>query len=393
MCYHANLTPLDASPNTSVHILIDYRPALSHRSGAGEFIHRLALSLVERVDQGDLTLFSSSWKDRLDRRRFPGVTVTDLWIPVHVLNLLWHRLEWPPVERLTRRPVDVVHSPHPLLMPTRQAARVTTIHDLDFLDHPERTQREVRRDYPALVSAHAARADRIIVPSAFTADQVVSRLRVPADRVVRCTPGAPAWTRRRRWPESGYILFIGTLEPRKNLSGLLSAYERLLARNQAAPRLVVAGRATPTSGDLVARLGRAPLAGRVDYRGYVPDSERRGLYEGADVLVIPSLNEGFGLPALEAMVAGVPVIAANRGALPEILADAGQLVDPADPETLATALAEVTTDRSLAEAMVERGCQRVQRFTWAACASAALEAYHGALGRQRLRVGSGEPCA
>lgn len=376
-----------------MHILIDYRPALRQRSGAGEFVHQLALALVERLGPTDVTLFTSSWKDRLDRRPFPGVPAADRRIPVSLLNLLWHRLEWPPVERLVAEPFDVVHSPHPLLTPSRRAARVVTIHDLDFLDHPERTAREVRRDYPALARTHAARADRVVVPSAFTAEQVISRLGIPSERVVRCPPGAPAWTRRTRWPDHAYLLFIGTLEPRKNLAGLISAYERLLSRNPATPPLVVAGRAAPGSEALLAAVRRPPLVDKVRYRGYVPDAERRALYEGAAALVIPSLTEGFGLPALEAMSLGVPVVAANRGALPEILDDTGVLVDPEDAEALAAAIEQLTTNREQAEALGERGRQRARQFTWAACAAAAVEAYRGAIEHRHARQTAGASCA
>ncbi len=374
-----------------MHILIDYRPALRQRSGAGEFIHRLALALIAAASDPSVaqppgaghgvSLFSSSWKDRLDRSLFPGSTTHDLRIPVSLLNLAWHRLRWPPIERLVSEPIDVVHSPHPLLTPTRYAAQVVTIHDLDFLHHPERTRGEIRRDYPRLVQAHAQRADRIVVPSRFTAGLVESELGVPAERIVRCVPGAPPWTPRARRPDDGYILFIGTLEPRKNLGGLLTAYEQLVARGPKVPQLVIAGSETPGSADDLRRVTRPPLSAHARYVGYVPDAQRQALFEGAAALAIPSLNEGFGLPALEAMTLGVPVVAANRGSLPEILGDAGLLVDPDDPEAFADALAEAALDSERATTLAARGVERSTRFTWGACARSALRAYHEAIER------------
>lgn len=370
-----------------MHILLDYRPALRQRSGAGEFIHQLALALVEAVDghsnrrRHSIGLFSSSWKDRLDPRGFEDMLVQDRRIPVTLLNFAWHRLSWPPVESLVRYPVDVVHSPHPLLAPTRRAAQVVTIHDLDFLDHPERTRAEIRRDYPELVGTHARRADRVIVPSRFTAGLVASRLGVPPERIALCVPGAPAWAPRGR-TEGGYLLFIGTLEPRKNLRGLLDAYEVLIGRHGGVPDLVVAGAATGDSSAELARIGASPLAGRVRYVGYVQDIDRRGLYEGARVLVIPSLNEGFGLPALEAMTLGVPVVAANRGSLPEILGDAGLVADPDDPDGFADAMQSVIQDQALADSLGTRGIARAAGFTWLGCAHAALDAYAGARARR-----------
>src|SRR5688500_2225773 len=136
--------------------VMDYRPALRERSGVGEYVHELARHVAGQLEGSDsLTLFSSSWRDRLDAAAVPGTGTVDRRVPVRVLNFAWHRLEWPPIERLTGRAFDIVHSAHPLLMPARAGARFVTIHDLDFLDHPARSRREIRRDYPALAAAHA----------------------------------------------------------------------------------------------------------------------------------------------------------------------------------------------------------------------------------------------
>ena len=120
-----------------VRILLDYRPALRQRTGVGQYVHELAAAMLPRLRPGEsLVLFSSSWKDRLEPHRLPGASVVDVRVPVRVLNLAWHRLEWPPVERFAGA-VDVAHSTHPLLLPSRhRAVKVVTVYDLDFLDHP-----------------------------------------------------------------------------------------------------------------------------------------------------------------------------------------------------------------------------------------------------------------
>src|SRR5207247_9826285 len=157
-------------------------------------------------------------------------------VPGRLLNLSGHRLGWPPAETIAGGAYDVTHSAHPLLLPARNAAQVVTIHDLDFLSHPERTRSEVRRDYPALARDHAHRADAILVPSAYSAGEVERVLGVPRDRLAICPPGAPDWTARPASPKAGYVLFFSTLEPRKNVVALLDAYERLLSGNaNAAP--------------------------------------------------------------------------------------------------------------------------------------------------------------
>src|SRR5262245_36331347 len=270
--------------------------------------------------QLDLTIFSSSWKDRLQvSSEIAQARPIDRRVPVSVLNFAWHRLEWPPAELLAGGSFDITHSLHPLLLPSRAAAQLVTIHDLNFLTHPERTRAEIRRDYPTLVRDHAHRAEHIIVPSRFTAVEVERRLQIPESQITVCSPGAPEWTARSKPRRDGYILFFGTLEPRKNVGLLLDAYERLLAqRRHATPELLLAGAATETSGPWLSRISRAPLAGRVRHAGYVDPERRRDVYEGARLLVQPSFEEGFGIPVLEAMTAGVPVVAANRGALPEV---------------------------------------------------------------------------
>jgi glycosyltransferase involved in cell wall biosynthesis len=363
-----------------VRILIDYRPALKQRSGVGEYIFRLLLALRQVRAPGDaLTIFSSSLRDRVDRRELEGLQVVDSRIPVRVLNRLWHRHEWPPIERVAGQ-FDVVHSANPILIPSRTAAQVVTVHDLDFLQHPERTSPQASRNFGSLVQQHTLRADHVIVISAYTAGEVHQRLDVPLSRMTVCRPGGPDWTARTAPPaDGGYILFFGTLEPRKNVGGLLEAYARLLQRVPNAPRLLLAGRATPLSRPWLEQIAKPPFAGKASHIGYVADSDREALYKGAALLVLPSFNEGFGLPVLEAMTVGVPVIAANRGALPEVLGDAGLLIDPDEPETLAAAMERMLTERALVRLLSSRGVRRARLFDWESSARALRSAYDEAV--------------
>ena len=379
-------------------VLIDYRSALRSRSGVGEYTFQLVKALHDTAEENgggrgvELTVFSSSWKHRL---RLPaelaGIARIDRRVPVSVLNFTWHRLGFPSAEALTGVRVDVVHSLHPLLMPSRSAAQVVTIHDLDFLAHPERTRGEIRRDYPALARPHAHRADRIVVVSEFTAREVTRLLDVPRERISVCRPGAPEWSKRNAPPSDGYVLFFGTLEPRKNVGVLLDAFERVLSRSASGsgraetPRLVLAGNATIEATPWLERLKRPPLAGRVQHLGYVDPAHRRELYEGARLLVQPSLQEGFGIPVLEAMTLGVPVVVTNRGALPEVLGDAGLVVDAEDSLQMANAIERLTTDAQLAASCSARGVARARGFRWADTARHALEAYRQAVEHRRHR--------
>jgi glycosyltransferase involved in cell wall biosynthesis len=379
-----------------VRVLIDYRAALRERSGVGAYTHDVACALLKArapartdADAIELTLFSSSWKDRVGPRPdLEGATIVDRRVPVGLLNLAWHRLGWPPAETIAGRAFDVVHSMHPLLTPVRQAAQVITVHDLHFLDHPERAHAEIRRDYPSLVRAHAARADVVIVVSHFTAGEVARRLGVEPGRIAVCSPGAPAWAPRETPPADGYILFFGTLEPRKNVGGLLDAYERLVTSRRDVPRLLLAGRATDEARPWLERIARPPLAGHVTHAGYVDPGRLPALYAGAHLLVQPSFEEGFGMVVLEAMATGVPVVIANRGSLPEVAGDAGLLVEPDDPAGMADAIAHLVDDSSAAARAAARGLVRARAYSWADTATRTLAAYHQAVEARRRRRGA-----
>jgi glycosyltransferase involved in cell wall biosynthesis len=334
-----------------------------------------ALPAGERV-----TLFSSSWKDRLAPPALTGTDIVDCRIPVRLLNLAWHRAEWPPIEWLAGT-VDVVQSLHPLLLPSRRAVQFITIHDLDFLDHPERSTAEIRRDYASLAASHAARADGILVPSGHTASLVTSRFGVSADRVVIFPPATSGLKRRVEPAPFGPILFVGTIEPRKNVTGLIAAYERLLAAMPHAPRLVLAGAMAPGADALLQ--ASSTVTAHIERRGYVSDDELASLYRSASMLVLPSFEEGFGIPVAEAMSIGVPVVVSNRGSLRETAGDAALTVDPDDHAALASAMQRVLLDEPLRRRIVEAGITRARANDPRAAARRVLDAYREALARRR----------
>ncbi len=360
-------------------VLLDYRPALRARTGVGEYAHQVTCALAAlRTDGDEVVAFSSSWKDRL-AQPCPGVTLADARLPVRGLNLLWHHLGWPAVERLAG-PVDVAHSITPLLVPSRAARQVVTIHDLFFLDHPDATSAEVRRDYPRLVRAHARRADLVVTPSHHVSALVVERLDVDPARVLTCPGGAPRWTARPAVPADGPVIFLGTLEPRKNVHLLLDAWTILIERGGRVPPLVLAGGPGADADAALARIARAPLAGHVSHAGYLPESGREAFYRQARLLVMPSLDEGFGLPAIEACAAGVPVLASRCGALPEVGGDAPVYLDPLDPGAWADAVTALLADPDRLEAMRERGVVRAAQFSWDRTAATLWRAYRELVG-------------
>lgn len=370
-------------------ILVDYRPALRERTGVGEYIHRLvaAYAVAHRGDA--VTVFTSSWRDR----PAPGLAtelgarVVDRRVPVRVLNYLWHRAEWPPIESLAGA-CDVVHAAHPLLIPSRRAAQVVTIHDLFFLSQPEQTTAEIRRDYPALAGAHAKRADAIVTSTEYGRRLVIDQLGISDDRIYVCPPGAPVWPSSKpdaQASNESCVLFLGTLEPRKNVGTLLDAYALLLERGSKVPPLVLAGRATAAASEWLSRTTEPPLAGHVRHVGYVSGVERDRLFASARVLVLPSLDEGFGLTALEAMSAGVPLVASSRGSLPEVVGNGGVLVDPTNARELAAAIEHLSMNDTAAAEARRAGLARAKTFTWDASAATLRRAYADAVRRRQER--------
>ena len=369
-------------------ILVDYRPAVRARTGVGEYIHTLVRAYTATYDDA-VTLFTSSWKDRPSPAlgRELRARVVDRRVPVSALNYLWHRAEWPNIETLAGN-VDVVHAAHPLLIPARRAAQIVTIHDLFFLTNPERTRAEIRRDYAPLAPSHARRADAVITSSSHTKRLVSERLDVAPDRIHVCPPGAPTWQtlgRAPNTPADGYILFLGTLEPRKNLDVLLDAYDALARGTRQLPRLVIAGGASPDAEPWLHRIARAPLKDHVVYRGYIAHEEREALYAGARALVLPSLDEGFGLPVLEAMSAGVPVVTSNRGSLPEVVGTGGVLLEPDDVPAWAATLERLASDPQWATNLACAGLERARAFTWERSAAELRQAYVNAVRRRGER--------
>ena len=378
-------------PSSSVRVLVDYRPALRARTGIGEYVHELARALTCGAGASlDLTVFSSSWRDRVAAdaaAALSGVRVVDRRIPVAALTWSWHRRGWPSIEWLAG-PQDVVHSPTPLLLPSRRAARVVTVFDLYFLTQPSAVHGATQRDFTALVRDHVRRADHVVAGSHYAAGLVTGALGVAPGRVTTTPLGAPAWAadvRAARGVSTGRtLLFLGTLETRKNVGLLLDAYELLLARRRDVPPLVLAGGLGAGGEAWVARASRAPLAAHVTVTGYVSETTRRALFADARAVVVPSLDEGFGLPALEAMACGVPVVASPVGALPEVLGDAGLFAALGAPDAWAAALDACTDDSRLRD-LAARGLARAAQYRWSDTAAATLDAYRAAVATRTER--------
>jgi glycosyltransferase involved in cell wall biosynthesis len=271
---------------------------------------------------------------------------------------------------------------------------VVTIHDVIPLILPWAFPPRHRWVLATALARIRKQAEMVIVPSMAAAEDVVHFLGVERERIqvipMGCDPcfqpvdepmRATALRRRYTLPER-YILFVGTLEPRKNVQTLLQAFAQVIAEMpQDDLTLVIAGGKGWGGEDYRSTVDALKLQDHVRFAGFVEDDDLPALYRGALLFVYPSLYEGFGLPVLEAMACGTPVITSNRASLPEVAGDAALLVDPTQPTALATAIASILSDSSLRQALCVKGLARAQTFTWEAVAQQTVAIYHAVGGK------------
>jgi glycosyltransferase involved in cell wall biosynthesis len=315
-------------------------------------------------------------------------------------RVLWEQVALP--DLLRRLHVDVFHAPVNVLPARLPCASVVTIHDLGFLRYPQ-FLRPARRIYQRTFTTRSARAaTRVIAVSESTRQDVIA-LGVPPERVrvvynaveERFQPEADparlqAFRDQHGLPQR-FVLYLGTLEPRKNLIGLLEGYARLRALEPDAPALVLAGAKGWYYDAIFERVRALGVERAVTFAGYVRDEEQPLWYAAAELFVYPSLFEGFGLPVVEAMACGVPVITSNVSSLPEVAGDAAMQVDPHDYYTLAHTMRSVLRDNEARHRLIARGLSRAQWFSAKrmiqGCRDTYAEAFSAAGRRHVVEVG------
>jgi glycosyltransferase involved in cell wall biosynthesis len=304
-----------------------------------------------------------------------------------VRSIPWPRL-WTHVRlsaEVTAHPPDVLFVPAHVL-PLRHPARcVATVHDLGYLAYPEAHRPADRRYLDWSTAWNARRSSAVIADSEATKADLVRAYGIEPNKVrviylgadpdlapVR-DPEALAAARARCGIGERYLLYVGTLQPRKNLARLIEAFGAVAGDGALrAVQLVLAGKQGWLYDDLYAQVMRAGLEGRVIFPGYVADEHLAALMSGALAFVFPSLYEGFGMPVLEAQACGAAVMTSNNSSLPEVAGDAALLVDPHDVDAIAEGLRRLVTDDALRAELVRRGFENVKRFSWEKCARETL---------------------
>ena len=360
---------------------IDYTAAARQRAGIGRYTRELVAALLRLETQNHYAIFAAvgglkdrDWRPEIENLqslisdlKFRAIPLTDDW-----LHRLWQRLRLPIPAEVITGPLDVFYSPDFVLPPTRRATRtLLTVHDLSFLHHPDAFVPSLREYLERVVPRSVARTDRVLADSESTRDDLIAHFGTPPEKVhvLYCgvdarfhpekEPGEQERLRDRYSIESPYVLSVGTLQPRKNYVRLIKALANLPPVNL---QLVIAGGRGWLYEDVLAEAEKHGDCVRV--LGFVDDADLPALLRNAALFAFPSLYEGFGLPVLEAMACGVPVVCSNASSLPEVAGDAALTIDPLDTDGLAEAMSRVLADADLRQEMIDRGLAQAARFTW-----------------------------
>jgi glycosyltransferase involved in cell wall biosynthesis len=379
-----------------MHVCIDVSPAVHRRAGLGRYAQELTAALLASGVPGDWTVFYNRSSEArleppLDTAARLATRLGDK--PWRASVLLAHALGIPQ-DRLFPG-IDLFHGTDHLLPRLDRARSVFTLHDLTFALCPETHATLNRRFLTAMMPVFLRRADRVIADSEYTRQDAVRLYGFPASRVTVVYPGVASRFRpsgpeqvgdvRRKYSlPPRFTLFVGTIEPRKNLTVLAEAHRDLRSRGFE-QKLVIVGRKGWLHEGFFRRVHELGLEGEVLLPGFVADEDLPALYTAADLFVYPSIYEGFGLPVLEAMACGTPVVCSDASSLPEVVGDAALLFSPKDTAALCVAMSRALTDASLRDELRAKGLARAAGFTWERTAQQTLAVYYEALEGPRAR--------
>jgi glycosyltransferase involved in cell wall biosynthesis len=372
-------------------IYFDISAAVHRRAGLGRYAENLARTLLPLL--GDELAFFYNREAGIEP--LPGLE----GVPAATVNLgykPWRMLVWlAQVGRIgfnRRIPgATLFHATEHLLLPLRGTPTVLTVHDLIFRRYPAHHKRLNRWYLNASMPLFCRRAGHLIAVSEQSKRDVIEAYGISPDKITVIYEAADprfcpqpveivADVRARYGLPDRYLLFVGTIEPRKNLGRILTAFERLHAAGLT-DALVIVGKRGWLYDDFFTRVEGSPAKQAVIFPGFIPDADLPAVYAGSQALAFPSEFEGFGLPVLEAMACGTPVVCSNTSSLPEVAHNAALLIDPLDVDALTDALRRVLSDPALAANLRARGLTQAARFSWARAAEETRAVYRRVMGR------------
>jgi glycosyltransferase involved in cell wall biosynthesis len=369
---------------------IDYTSAARQGAGIGRFTRELIRRAMALDTDNEYRLLVAG-REPIPPAHLPHLDsrhkLVQTPISERTLVRLWHRLRVPlPVELALGR-LDIFHSPDFVLPPVARATKVLTIHDLSFLRVPECADPRLRWYLGQVVPRSVRRADYLLADSESTRRDLIELLGVPPERAQVIYGGVdPTFApvedkaalqaiRERYALGRPFILAVGTLEPRKNYPNLIRAFAQARERAHLPHVLLIVGKKGWVYEPIFAAVEELGLQDVVLFPGFVPDAELPALYSAADLLATPSFYEGFGLPPLEAMACGTPVVVADVSSLPEVVGDAGLRVDPHNVDALAEAILSLIQDSALRRSLRATGFVQARKFTWDKAARELLTVY------------------
>jgi len=368
-----------------VRIAID-ASTISTQGGPRTYVLGLVEALLQLDRENSYTLF---YNDPSHLGRFPKAREIVLPGKSPLARLRREHLLLPQACR--REGIDLLHCPKSAIPFRSPCPVVVTLHDLIPLRHPETEKFAARLYWRLQIPIAARRSDFIITDSEHARQEIMADFHVPGERIRAIMLGFDPDMNRARDEASArkvrdryhlpdnYILYVGTIQPRKNLATLIEAFHLLKREQGISSKLVIVGRKGWLYDQLFSRINELGLEEEILFTGFVPDEELPFIYDRAAVFVYLSLFEGFGLPPLEAMACGVPVITSNTTSLPEVVGEAGITLPPTDVNRVCEALGQVLGDKALAASMRRKGLERARMFSWEAAARETLEVYETVL--------------